>query len=61
MLPRMTPGTWFFWAVMAFIGFNLIWLKLVERFIPQWVGLIIAIFIALAIFKYGPREKEEEE
>jgi len=61
MIPRMSKGNWIFWAVMAFIGFNLIWLGLVERFIPQWVGLIVALPIALAIVKYGPREREEEE
>ncbi len=61
MIPRMSKGNWIFWAVMAFIGFNLIWLGLVERFIPQWVGLIVALSIALAIVKNGPREREEEE
>jgi len=57
----MSMGNWIFWGIMVFIGFNLIWLGLVERFVPQWVGTIIGIFIFLAIFKYGPREKEEEE
>jgi hypothetical protein len=54
-------GNWLFWGIMAFIGFNLIWLGLVERFIPQWVGAIIGFLILLAVFKYGPREKDEEE
>lgn len=61
MIPRMSKGNWIFWASMVFIGFNLIWLGLVERFVPQWVGTIIGLFIFLAIVKYGPREKEEEE
>lgn len=61
MIPRMSNGNWIFWAIMVFIGFNLIWLGLVERFVPQWVGAIIGLFISLAIVKYGPREKEEEE
>ncbi len=61
MIPRMSKGNWLFWGIMAFIGFNLIWLGLVERFAPQWVGTIIGFLIFLAIFKYGPREKEEEE
>ncbi len=61
MLPRMTMGNWLFWSVMSWIGFNFAWLKFVERFIPQWVGVIIATVIAVALFKYGPRPKEEEE
>lgn len=61
MLPRMTMGTWLFWAIMAWIGFNFVWLKFVERFVPQWVGAIIATVIAMTLFKYGPRPKEEEE
>ncbi|MBW2058316.1 MAG: hypothetical protein JRH07_11480 [Deltaproteobacteria bacterium] len=61
MLPRMTMGNWLFWAVMAWIGFNLLWLRFVERFVPQLVGAIIATFIAMVLFKYGPRPEEEEE
>ena len=61
MLPRMTPGTWFFMAVLVWIGFNLFWLGVVEKYVPMWVGAIIATLLAIAIFKYGPREKEEEE
>ena len=61
MLPRMTVGNWFFWAVMVWIGINLIWLRLAERFVPQWIGAIIATFVAMALVKYGPRPKEEEE
>ncbi len=61
MLPRMTPGTWFFMAVMVWIGFNLFWLGVVEKYVPMWVGAIIATLLAIAVFKYGPREKEEEE
>ncbi|MDH5781431.1 MAG: hypothetical protein OEZ07_02545 [Dehalococcoidia bacterium] len=53
-------GTWLFWAIMAWIGFNFVWLKFVERFVPQWVGAIIATVIAMTLFKYGPRPKEEE-
>ena len=61
MLPRMTAGNWFFWAVMVWIGINLVWLKLAERFLPQWMGAIIATVVAMALLKYGPRPKEEEE
>ena len=61
MLPRMTAGNWFFWAVMVWIGINFVWLRFGERFVPQWVGAIIAAAIAMVLFKYGPRPKEEEE
>lgn len=61
MLPRMTMGTWLFWSILCWFFFNLIWLKFVEKFVPQWIGAIIATLIALALFKYGPRPKEEEE
>jgi predicted small integral membrane protein len=61
MIPRMSMGNWLFWGIMTFIGVNLIWLGLVERFVPQWVGAIIGFLLLLAVFKYGPREKDEEE
>ena len=61
MLPRMTPGTWFFMAIMVWIGFNFIWLGLVENYVPMWVGAIIATVLAIATFIYGPRPLEEEE
>jgi predicted small integral membrane protein len=57
----MTPGTWFFMAVLAWIGFNLFWLGVVEKYVPMWVGAIIATLLAIAVFKYGPRPREEEE
>jgi hypothetical protein len=57
----MTPGTWFFMAIMVWIGFNFVWLGLVETYIPMWVGAIIATLLAIAVFKYGPRPLEEEE
>ena len=61
MLPRMTLGNWFFWAIMIWIGFNFFWLRFVESHVPQWVGAVIATVIAVAIFKFGPRPDEEEE
>jgi len=61
MLPRMTMGNWLFWAIMVWIGFNLVWLRFAESFVPQWVGAIIATVIAVVLFRYGPRPKEEEE
>jgi hypothetical protein len=57
----MSRGDWISWAVFAFIGFNLAWLGLVEKYVSQWVGAIIGLLISLAVFKYGPRQEEEEE
>ena len=61
MLPRMTIGNWLFWSVMLWIGVNFAWLRFVERFLPQWVGAIVATGLAVALFKYGPRPNSEEE
>ena len=65
MIPRMSTGNWIFWAIMAFLGLNLFWLGVIEKYVTQWVGFIIALLIAFAIIKYGPREldavEEEEE
>jgi predicted small integral membrane protein len=61
MLPRMTMGNWLFWSILSWIFLNLLWLRFVESYVPQWVGAIIATAIAVALFKYGPRPKEEEE
>lgn len=63
MLPRMTMGNWLFWSIMIWIGLNFFWLRFVEKFLPQWVGAIIATAITIALFIYGPRlngEVEEE-
>ncbi len=61
MLPRMTMGNWLFWSIMCWIGFNFVWLRFVESYIPQWVGTVVATVVAVLIFKYGPRPEEEEE
>lgn len=61
MLPRMTVGNWLFWASMVWIGINFVWLRFAERFVPQWIGAMIATVVAMALLKYGPRPKEEEE
>lgn len=61
MLPRMTMGNWLFWSIMVWIGFNFVWLRFIETFVPQWVGAIIATAVAAALFKFGPRPLDEEE
>ena len=60
MLPRMTAGNWLFWAIMVWIGINLFWLRFAETLVPQWVGAAFATAMAMALWKYGPRPKEEE-
>lgn len=61
MLPQMTWGNWLFWSILAFVGTIFLWLGLLERFVPLWVGAIIGFVVFLTLFKYGPRIKEEEE
>ena len=62
-LPQMSNGNWRFWGIMAWIGTIFIWIGVLERFAPVWVGAIIGLVVCLALIKYGPRptEKEEEE
>jgi uncharacterized membrane protein YgaE (UPF0421/DUF939 family) len=46
---------------LAFVGVIFLWLGLLERFIPLWIGAIVAFMVFLVLFKWGPRIKEEEE
>jgi hypothetical protein len=57
----MTWGNWLFWGIMAFIGVNLLWIGLLELFIPLWVGLLIGLIVFIVLLKYGPRLEEGEE
>ena len=61
MLPRMTWGNWLFWGIMAFVGINLLWLGVLELFIPLWVGLVVGVSAFIILLKYGPRPQEGEE
>jgi hypothetical protein len=56
----MDWGNWLFWSVVVWIGFNLIWIGAVSEHVKAWVGAIIATLLAAAVFKFGPRIKEEE-
>jgi len=62
-VPEMSSGNWLFWGIMAWIGIVFIWIGVLERFAPVWVGVIIGLVAFLVIFRKGPRptEKEEEE
>jgi hypothetical protein len=57
----MTWGNWLFWGIIAFVGVILLWLGILERFVPLWIGAVLAFILFLALFRYGPRPKEEEE
>jgi len=46
---------------MVWIGFNFIWLRFIEVYVPQWVGAVIATVVAAVLFKFGPRPLDEEE
>ncbi|MBA7604039.1 hypothetical protein ES703_11157 [subsurface metagenome] len=61
MMPRLSAGTWRFWGIMVFIGVNILWVGVLEKFAPIWVGIIIGAVIMIAIMKYGPQPMEEEE
>ena len=60
MLPRMTWGNWLFWGIMAFVGIVLLWLGVLEQFIPLWVGAIVALIVFIVLLVWGPREQEED-
>jgi hypothetical protein len=60
MLPRMAIGDWIFWGVIVLLGVNLIWLGVVEKYTPLWVGWIIGGVLCFIIIKYAPRVGEEE-
>ena len=60
MLPRMTWGNWLFWGIMAFVGIFLLWVGVLELFIPLWVGAIVALIVFIALLAWGPREQQED-
>ena len=61
MFPRMTWGNWLFWGIMAFVGIILLWVGVLELFVPLWVGVIVAVIVFTVLLVYGPREKEEDK
>jgi len=61
MLPRMKLSDRITWAFLIWIFFNLLWLRFVEDYIPQWVGAIIATALGAALIIFGPRPVEEIE
>ena len=61
MIPRMTTGNWIFWGIMGFIGVNLIWIGLVERYLPQWIGATLGVAVLVLCIVIGPRPREGNE
>ena len=57
----MEWGDRLFWGMVFFIGIIFLWVGLLERFVPLWVGAIVGFFALFAMLKYGPRPKEKEE
>jgi hypothetical protein len=60
MLPRMKMGDWLFWSIITWIFANFFWIRFVEKFVPMWVGAVVATALAVSLFAFGPRLKEEE-
>ena len=56
----MEFGDRLFWGIMVFIGISLIWLGLLEDFLPMWVGAIVGIMGFFATIKYVPRPKTDD-
>ncbi len=66
MLPRMKLSDRITWAVLCWIFFNLLWLRLLETVIPQWIGALVGTAGAVALVWWWPRpledgDEEEEE
>jgi len=61
MLPRMTWGNWLFWGIMSFVGIMLLWVGVLELFVPLWLGVLIAFVVFVVLVIWGPREEEEED
>ncbi len=61
MIPRMKLSDRITWAVLLWIFVNLLWLRFLEAFLPQWIGAIMITAAAVALVLFGPRPKEERE
>ncbi|HET6413367.1 MAG TPA: hypothetical protein VFG53_15010 [Anaeromyxobacter sp.] len=64
VLPRMKLSDRITWAVLCWIFFNLLWLRFLEKALPQGVGALFATIGAVAMVWFWPRpldQGEEEE
>ena len=41
-----------FWSAMCFIAISLIWLGLVEKYLPMWVSLFVSGGVIILIAKH---------
>jgi hypothetical protein len=57
----METGDRIFWGCILFVGVIFLWLGLLERYIPLWVGTVAGISAFLTLLIYGPRPREEKE
>ena len=58
-LPRMKLSDRITWAALGWIFFNLLWLRLLEKAVPQAVGALLATVAAVALVLFWPRPLEE--
>lgn len=60
-LPRMKLSDRITWAVLCWMFFNLLWLRFLEKVLPQAVGALLATLGAVALVLYWPRPLEAGE
>lgn len=61
VLPRLKLSDRITWAVLGWIFFNLLWLRLLEAAIPQWLGALLATLGAVVLVWFWPRPLEDGE
>jgi len=59
VLPRMKLSDRITWAVLCWIFFNLLWLRFLEKALPQGLGALLATAGAVALVWFWPRPLEE--
>lgn len=61
MIPRLKLSDRITWAVLLWIFLNLLWLRFLEKLIPQWVGAVLITAAAVVFVVFGPRPREDGE
>jgi hypothetical protein len=59
VLPRMKLSDRITWAVLCWIFFNLLWLRFLEKAVPQAIGALLATVLAVAMVLFWPRPLDE--
>lgn len=57
--PRMKLSDRITWAALVWIFFNLLWLRFLEKAVPQGVGALLATAVAVGMVLFWPRPLEE--